>query len=57
LAEQHALHRQIIGLYDNVKWRELSDRHYDLRKIRHAVLHLTGKMAIDRKRLRSDKGS
>lgn len=50
LAEQHELHRQMIGLYDNANWQELSDRHYDLRKIRHAVLHLTGKMAIEQKR-------
>lgn len=50
LEEQHELHRQMIGLYDNAKWQELSDRHYDLRKIRHAALHLTGKMAIEQKR-------
>ena len=52
LVEQHELHRQMIGLYDNTKWQELSDRHYDLRKIRHAVLQLTGKMAIEQKRAR-----
>lgn len=51
LQEQLAIHRAMVGLYDNVKWQELSGRHYDLRKIRHAVLHLTGKMAIERKRL------
>ncbi len=50
LQEQLSIHRQMVGLYDNEKWQELSDRHYDLRKIRHAVLHLTGKMAIERKR-------
>jgi hypothetical protein len=50
LQEQLAIHREMIGLYDNEKWQLLSDRHYDLRKIRHAVLHLTGKMAIERKR-------
>jgi hypothetical protein len=50
LDEQHELHRQMIGLYDNAKWKELSDRHYDLRKIRHAVLHITGKMAMEQKR-------
>jgi len=50
LAEQLAIHNQMIGLYDNEKWKELSDRHYDLRKIRIAVLTLTGKMAIDQKR-------
>lgn len=50
LQEQLVIHRQMVGLYDNKKWQELSDRHYDLRKIRHAVLHLTGKMAIERKR-------
>lgn len=50
LDEQHAIHREMVGLYDNEKWQELSDRHYDLRKIRHAVLHLTGKMAVERKR-------
>lgn len=50
LQEQKAIHRQMIGLYDNAKWQALSDRHYDLRKIRHAVLHLTGKMAIEQKR-------
>jgi len=48
--EQLAIHRQMIGLYDNAKWQVLSDRHYDLRKIRHAVLHFTGKMAIEQKR-------
>lgn len=50
LYEQHAIHRQMIGLYDNEKWKELSDRHYDLRKIRQATLHLTGLMAIEQKR-------
>jgi hypothetical protein len=50
LQEQLAIHREMVGLYDNKKWQVLSDRHYDLRKIRHAVLHLTGKMAIERKR-------
>jgi hypothetical protein len=50
LQEQLAIHREMIGLYDNEKWQLLSDRHYDLRKIRHAVLHLTGKMAIEQKR-------
>ena len=50
LDEQHSIHRQMIDLYDNEKWQELSDRHYDLRKIRHTVLHLTGKMAIEQKR-------
>ena len=50
LQEQLSIHRQMIGLYDNLKWQELSDRHYGLRKIRHAVLHLTGKMAIEQKR-------
>jgi hypothetical protein len=50
LHEQLAVHREMIGLYDNAKWQILSDRHYDLRKIRIAVLTLTGKMAIERKR-------
>jgi hypothetical protein len=50
LQEQLSIHRQMVGLYDNAKWQELSDRHYDLRKIRHAVLHLIGKMAIERNR-------
>ena len=50
LQEQKAIHHQMIGLYDNAKWQVLSDRHYDLRKIRHAVLHLTGKMVIEQKR-------
>jgi hypothetical protein len=50
LEEQHSLHRQMVGLYDNEKWQALSDRHYDLRKIRHAILHLTGQMAIEQKR-------
>jgi hypothetical protein len=50
LQEQLTIHRQMIGLYDNAKWQVLSDRHYDLRKIRHAVLLLTGKMAIEQKR-------
>lgn len=50
LQEQLAIHREMVGLYDNEKWQMLSDRHYDLRKIRHAVLHLTGKMAIECKR-------
>lgn len=50
LKEQLSLHRQMVGLYDNEKWKILSDRHYDLRKIRHAILHLTGQMAIERKR-------
>lgn len=50
LDEQLSIHHQMIGLYDNEKWQVLSDRHYDLRKIRHAILHLTGKMAIEQKR-------
>jgi len=50
LQEQLAIHREMVGQYDNVKWQKLSDRHYDLRKIRIAVLTLTGKMAIARKR-------
>lgn len=50
LDEQHLIHRQMVGLYDNEKWQALSDRHYDLRKIRHAILHLTGQMAIEQKR-------
>jgi len=50
LEEQHLIHRQMVGLYDNEKWKELSDRHYDLRKIRQATLHLTGLMAIEQKR-------
>ena len=50
LDEQHRLHREMIGLYDNKKWQALSDRHYDLRKIRHAILHLAGQMAIEQKR-------
>lgn len=51
LQEQLDIHRAMVGLYNNEKWQELSDRHYDLRKIRHAVLHITGKMAIERKRM------
>lgn len=50
LDEQHAIHREMVGLYDNEKWQELSNRHYDLRKIRHAILHLTGQIAIEQKR-------
>ena len=50
LDEQHLIHRQMVGLYDNEKWQTLSDRHYALRKIRHAILHLTGQMAIEQKR-------
>jgi hypothetical protein len=50
LDEQVAIHQEMIGLYDNEKWQALSDRHYDLRKIRHAVLHFTGTMAIEQKR-------
>lgn len=50
LQEQLNIHRQMIGLYDNEKWHALSNRNYDLRKIRHAILHLTGQMAIEQKR-------
>lgn len=50
LQEQLSIHQQMIGLYDNKKWQELSDRHYELRKIRHAILHLTGNMATEQKR-------
>lgn len=50
LQEQLAIHREMVGLYDNAKWQILSDRHYDLRKIRIAILMLTGKIAIERKR-------
>lgn len=48
--EQLAIHRLMIGLYHNAKWQVLSDRHYDLQKIQHAVLPLIGKMAIEQKR-------
>lgn len=50
LDEQLAIHREMVGLYENKKWQELSDRHYDLRKIRIAILTLTGKLAIKQKR-------
>jgi len=50
LDEQLAIHHQMVGLYDNEKWKKLSDRHYDLRKMRQATLHLTGLMAIEQKR-------
>jgi len=50
LQEQLAIHRSVVGLYDNSKRQELSDRHYDLRKIRHTVLHLTGRMVIEQNR-------
>lgn len=50
LDEQLAIHHQMVGLHDNEKWKKLSDRHYDLRKIRQATLHLTGLMAIEQKR-------
>jgi hypothetical protein len=49
--EQVALHREMIGLEDNVKWQELCDRRYDLRKVRFAVLHLTGELAIQQHRV------
>lgn len=51
LQEQLSLHRQMIGLYDNKKWQVLSDRHFDLRKIRHIVLTKTGHLAREQKRL------
>lgn len=54
LDEQQRLHRQMVGLYDNAKWQELSDRHYDLRKVRIAIMTLTGKMAIEQKRATND---
>lgn len=50
LKEQKALHLQMVGLYDNEKWKVLSDRHYDLRQIRIRTLTITGKMAIKQKR-------
>ena len=51
LQEQLALHREMVGLYDNARWEALSDRHYDLRKIRYTILHVTGNMTIDQKRV------
>ena len=51
LDEQHTIHREMVGLYENKKWQELSDRHYDLRKIRIAILTLAGKMALEQKRM------
>ena len=48
--EQKAIHLQMVGLYDNEKWKVLSDRHYDLRQIRIRTLTITGKMAIEHKR-------
>lgn len=50
LEEQLSLHRQMQGLTNNVKWQELSDRHFYLRKIRQNILHNTGLMAIKLKR-------
>lgn len=47
-----ALHREMIGLEDNEKWQALCDRRYDLRKVRFAVLHLTGELVIQQKGLR-----
>jgi len=43
------LHKEMIGLYDNVKWQELCDRRYDLRKVRQAVQHLTGQLYLYQK--------
>ena len=50
LDEQLELHRQMQGLTDNTKFKELSDRHFYLRKIRQGTLHTTGLMAIEQKR-------
>lgn len=50
LEEQLAIHRQMQSVDDIKEWQELSDKHFYLRKIRQNVLHLTGKMAIERKR-------
>ncbi len=50
LDEQLELHRQMQGLTDNAEFRELSDRHFYLRKIRHSILHSTGLMAIAQKK-------
>lgn len=48
--EQKAIHLQMVGLYDNEKWKVLSDRRYDLRQIRIRTLTITGKMAISQKK-------
>lgn len=48
--EQKAIHLQMVGLYDNEKWKVLCDRRYDLRQIRIRTLTITGKMAIKQKR-------
>ncbi len=50
LDEQLELHRQMQGLTDNAEFRELSDRHFYLRKIRQSVLYNTGLLAIKLKR-------
>lgn len=51
LQEQLAINREMVGLYDNTKWQALSGGHYELRKCRIAILMLTGKTAIEQKRI------
>jgi hypothetical protein len=46
LEEQLSLHRQMIGLTDNMKWQALSNRHFYLRRERRRILHETGLLAI-----------
>jgi len=50
LDEQFELHRQMQGVTDIKEWKELSDRHFYLRKIRQNILHSTGLMAIAQKK-------
>jgi len=55
LLKQKEVHKQMVGLYDNKKWQELSDLHYDLRKLRINVLHETGLLAMALKQKNTNK--
>lgn len=52
LKAQLDIHHLMVDEYDSVKWRELCDRHYDLRKVRHRILVDAGNLVAMNKNLK-----
>lgn len=52
LKAQLDIHHLMVDEHDNAKWRELCDRHYDLRKVRHRILIEAGNLVALKKNLK-----
>lgn len=52
LKAQLDIHHLMVDEYESVKWRELCDRHYDLRKVRHRILIEAGYLVALQKNLK-----